>query len=371
MNASIKMGRIGGVPVGLHWSWFIIFALVTTSLSLGYFVLESTGLTREWNWVLGLITSALFFLSVLAHEFGHAILAILNGIQVRSINLFIFGGVAHIAEEPQTAKAEFQVAIAGPAASLAVAILFWGVQAVFHHIPFLAIPAYWLAQVNLALVAFNMLPGFPLDGGRVFRAIIWALTRNYQKATRFATLSGQLMAFGFIGYGIFSLFGGNLVNGIWLAFIGWFLQNAAMSSRTQAENQQVLDSVKVSQVMSRDLEKVSGKLSITQLLEQNFLPSGKHLYLVTTDSFLKGVVSLQELTAVPRKDWDDTTLEQVMTPWEKVVRIGMDTGLASAIRTMEFAHASFVPVIQDDQIAGLISRDQIIHYIQLQREKRS
>ena len=370
MNANIRLGRIGGVPVGLHWSWFVVFFLVAGSLSMGYFVLESTLLPPALNWALGLSTSLLFFLSVLAHELGHAIVATRAGIPVRSIVLFIFGGVAHIAEEPHTAADEFKIAIAGPLASLALAAVFGLIGLLFMDIPSLGVPGKWLGQVNLALAGFNMLPGFPLDGGRVFRAILWSVTKNFQQATRVASISGQLVAFGFIGYGIFTLFGGNLVNGLWLAFIGWFLQNAALSSRQPTDRQAALETVKVSQVMSPDLESVPGKLSITQLVEEKFLPSGKHLFLIADNGHLKGIITLHEVTAIPRAEWDATPIERVMTPWEKLVRVRPDMGLGSAIDAMDFAKVSLASVVDDGRIAGLLSREQISRYVRVQNEHR-
>ncbi|HVN56238.1 MAG TPA: site-2 protease family protein [Anaerolineaceae bacterium] len=363
MNANIRLGRIGGVPVGLHWSWFIVFFLVTGSLSMGYFVIEDTLLNPTLNWVLGISTSLLFFLSVLIHELGHAVVAIRAGIPVRNIVLFIFGGMATITEEPSSARTEFKIAIAGPLASLLLAVFFGLISLIFADIPFLGISAKWLGLVNLALAGFNMLPGFPLDGGRVFRAILWAITKNFQQATRVASISGQIVAFGFIGFGIFTLFGGNLVNGLWLAFIGWFLQNAALASRQHTDQQHVLDTFKVSQVMSHDLESVPGKLSITKLVEEKFLPSGKHLFLIAENGQPKGMISLHEVTVIPRMEWDTTAIEQVMTPWDKLVQVQADMALGLAIDAMDFAKASLAPVVEEGQIAGLLSREQIARYV--------
>jgi Zn-dependent protease len=365
MNASIKLGRVWGIPIGLHWNWFIIFFLITISLSMGYFRLVDTGLGFVWIWLLGIVTSLLFFLSVLAHEFGHAIIALRNGIPVNSIVLFILGGVAHIGEEPRTAGAEFRIAIAGPAVSFLLAVIFWLIGTLFQGLAFLTTPAMWLAQVNLALAAFNMLPGFPLDGGRVFRALIWAVTHNFQRATRVASISGQLVAFGFIGYGIVTLFGGNLINGVWMAFIGWFLQNAALSSRSHIDMQETMDSIKVAQVMDSNIESVSGKLSITQLVEEKFLPSGRNHYLIMEAGAPTGVVTLQEVVAVPRKDWDSTPIDRVMTPWDQIVQLQADMGLSAALSAMDFRHAALAPVLENGRIAGSLSRDQINQYIQL------
>ena len=190
MNASIKLGRIWGIPIGLHFSWFLIFGLVTWSLALGYFPEEYPALTTPAYWILGAITSILFFGSVLVHELAHALIALRNKLPVRAINLFIFGGVAELTQEPRSAGAEFRIAITGPLASLGLAALFGGLYLLDQQIPLLAAPSLWLARINLLLAVFNMIPGFPLDGGRILRAAIWWKTNNLYKATHAASISG-------------------------------------------------------------------------------------------------------------------------------------------------------------------------------------
>ena len=192
-------------------------------------------------WILGALTSILFFGSVLVHELAHALVALRNKLPVRAINLFLFGGVAELTQEPRSAGAEFRIAIAGPVASLGLAALFGAVYLLDQHIPLLAAPSIWLARINLLLAVFNMIPGFPLDGGRILRAVIWWKTGNLRRATQLASISGQVIAFGFIVVGIFISFNGNFFNGLWLIFIGWFLQNAAASSLTQSNMQETLN----------------------------------------------------------------------------------------------------------------------------------
>lgn len=233
MEASIKLGRIKNIPIGLHWSLLLVFGLLTWSLARGYFPEEYPSLPASAHWFLAVLTSLFFFGSVLLHELGHALVALRNHIPVRQITLFIFGGVAQLEQETRSPGAEFRIAIAGPLVSLGLAGLFGGLYLLDQHIPYLAAPSYWLARINLLLALFNLIPGFPLDGGRVLRAIIWHFTGSMHRATQAASVTGQLVAFGFIGWGIYTIFTGSFFNGLWLAFIGWFLQNAAAASFAQ------------------------------------------------------------------------------------------------------------------------------------------
>ena len=230
MDANVKLGRFLNIPIGLNKSWFLIFAFLTWSLAVGYFPEATTSYSTVVFWVLAVISSILFFGSVLAHELGHSVIAIRNSIPVRSITLFIFGGVAQIEKEPETPGAEFRIAIAGPITSLILALSFWTISELGSSVPFLAAPSLWLARTNFILAIFNMIPGFPLDGGRVLRALVWKLSDNMVMATKVASIGGRVVAFSFIGLGVLSLFSGNFSNGLWLGMIGLFLNNAAASS---------------------------------------------------------------------------------------------------------------------------------------------
>jgi Zn-dependent protease len=252
MKASIRIGSILGIPVGLHWSWFLIFALFTWSLAWGFFPSAYPTLTPITYWLLGAVTSVLLFGSVLLHELGHSIIALRNKISVRRITLFIFGGVAQIAQEPRAPGVEVRIAIAGPLTSLALAILFGSVWWFGQDSAYLAAPSLWLARINLTLALFNMIPGFPLDGGRVLRAMVWKFSGNLSRATRIASFSGQAFAFGFMGLGLWTTLGGNVSNGLWLVFIGWFLQNAAASSYAQTTTQESMRGITADQIMSRE-----------------------------------------------------------------------------------------------------------------------
>ncbi len=367
-KSTISLGKVLGIPIGLHWSWFVIFALVTGSLSAGYYPALLPGHPWQYYWVLGSITSLLFFLSVLAHEFGHAIVALHHHLPVTGISLLVFGGVAQIGQEPRTPGEEFQVAIAGPATSLAAGLVFGLVWLLFRPYPTLAYPAEWLARINLALLAFNMIPGFPLDGGRVFRAILWAVTRSRRRATRFAGYGSQAIAFGFIGVGLFSAFGGNFVNAIWLVFVGWFLENTAASYSEQAGMDEAVGHVRVMHVMNRDFRAIPADTSLTalQLQRSPYTPSAL-IYFLYDGNRICGMLTAGDLANSP--GWlASTTARQAMTPLRPEAVLRPDYPLLAALAWMDSSGLAAVPVVQDGLLTGFLARDQIASYIRARRE---
>jgi Zn-dependent protease len=368
MTANIQLGRIWGIPIGLHISWFLIFALVTWSLATGYFPGEYPDLSPPAYWLLAALTSVLFFGSVLFHELAHSIIALRHGIPVRNISLFIFGGVAQISEEPKTAGAEFRIAIAGPASSLLLAAFFGMLYLVDQPVPYLAAPSLWLMRINFSLAVFNLIPGFPLDGGRVLRAAVWSLTRDYHRGTQVAAMAGQVIAFGFIGVGLLVVLSGNFFNGIWLVFIGWFLQNAAASSYAQSNLQHSLRGVKVAQIMSHECVQVPADMSIHDLVEERVLAGGQRCFFVAENGQLLGMLSLRDFNQVPRDEWGHVKAEQAMVPLARVARVRSDTELMTALKTMDDAQVNQVPVMQGNQIEGMLSREQILRYVRTRAE---
>lgn len=368
MESGLKLGRLWGIPIRLHLSWFLIFALVTWSLAVGYFPAEYPTLSPLLYWVLGAVTSLLFFVSVLAHELGHAVVARRNDVPVRGITLFIFGGVAQIGREPPTAGAEFRIAIAGPLVSLALAALFQVAWWFDREISFLAAPSAWLARINLILAVFNLLPGFPLDGGRILRAVIWQVTGNARRATQAATLLGQVVAFGLMGWGVFLILSGAFFNGLWLIFIGWFLQNAAASSYAQANVQEALRGMAVGEVMTRDCPLVSGGLSLQQLVDDHILTGQQRCFFIADHGLPRGLLSLTDVARVPRAQWSRVTAEQVMKPWADVVHVAPETDLLAALLRMDDARVAQVPVVKNGELVGLLSREHVLHYIRLRSE---
>jgi len=368
MDASLRLGKIWEIPIGLHTSWFLVFGLLTWSLASGYFPEEYPNLSSIVYIILALVTSLLFFGSVLAHELGHSFVAIRNRIPVKGITLFIFGGVAQISKEPGSPGEEFRIAIAGPIVSLLLAGAFGVVWLFDQSIPILAAPSMYLLRINFMLAAFNMIPGFPLDGGRVLRAIIWRIIGNFQKATQTASYAGQLVAFGFIGWGVFTIFNGQFLNGLWLAFIGWFLQNAAATAYAQTNMQSTLRSIHVSQVMERDCPRVPRLLTINQLVEDHILTGGQRCFFVADDERLLGMLTLRDITQIPRPKWRFTTTEQAMIPLRNLVSVEPNTQLMSALQTMDNAKINQLPVLIGEELVGMLSREQIVHYLRTRTE---
>ena len=368
MQSGLLLGRVWKVPIRLHLSWFMIAALITWSLATGYFPNTYPNLTLQSYWILGAVTAVLFAVSVLLHELGHVALALRERIPVRGVTLFIFGGVAQITEEPKSAGAEFRIAIAGPLVSLLLAALFGGLWLLDRSNPLLAAPAQYLMRINFMLALFNMIPGFPLDGGRVLRAIIWRITGSNQKATRVASRSGQVVAFGFIAFGIFNMINGNLFNGLWLAFIGWFLQNAAASAYQHNALQQSLEGVTVSQVMKRDFGQVTPLTPVKQMVDEGVLAGGNRNFLVYEEGLVRGLITLQNIAAVPQRLWPFTTARQVMTPLEHIDGVEPYMELMAALNRMESANQTSLPVLFGRQLVGILTRDDVMRYLRTRSE---
>lgn len=368
MGRSIKLFRIGGIPIGLHPSWFVIFLFLTWSLANGYFAESSFNLPFSGIWILGLITSLLFFGSVLAHELGHSFVALRNNIPVKSISLFFLGGVAEIKREPSSPGEEFRIALAGPMVSLALALVFNSLAQVTGGLPYLAAAFSYLGRVNLLLGVFNMIPGFPMDGGRILRAAIWKVTGDHYRATRAASFTGRLVAFGFIAYGVFSVFTGNLGSGIWMGFIGLFLLNLAGSASAQAKIQQKLDGVRVEQVMSRNYPTIPGETTLERLAVAVLSENSRGTYLVTDVSRPPGILTLREISKVPRQLWSVTKAREVMKPWDQSVQVSPDMPVLTALQEMEAGDLRLVPVVEGLDVLGVLSREKVLNYLRLRTE---
>lgn len=368
MTASWRLGTIRGITIGLHWSLSLVFILLTISLATAFFPVATPELSVAASWIMAAIASILFFASILLHELGHSWMALRHGIPVRSITLFMLGGVAQITERPKSARIEFQIAIAGPVVSFALAALFGILAYVGRDVAVVAAPASWLAGLNLILGVFNLLPGFPLDGGRVLRAVVWHITGDQRRAARIAVTSGQVMAFGIMGIGALLVLGGNLGNGLWLIFIGWFMQNAAASEAAGTNLEAALQGVTVGEVTELQVPSVPSRLKIRQLIDEYVLPTSRRYFIVADDGIPRGVVSLKDVATVPRERWDWAGVQDVMTPWTRLKMVGPDTQLLDAMRLMDDAQVSHLPVVEGDHIYGLLTREDVIRQVRLRTE---
>ena len=369
MRNALRLGSIAGIEIRLDYSWFIVFALVTWSLGAHYFPTQHPGWPNRTYWTLGLITAVLFFASVLIHELAHSLVARSYGTPVRSITLFIFGGAAEISEEPKRAREEFAMALVGPATSLVLAALFGlvRVSAGTPGTPLVAL-ATWLSGINLMLAVFNLIPGFPLDGGRVLRSIVWGITGSLRRATQIAAGVGRFVAFGFIFWGIWTIFGGNWVGGLWIAFIGWFLENAATASSQQVALRDVLAGHTASEVMTTDCPHIASSVSIDELVHKQILPTSRRCFPVLDGDRVEGIVTLHHVREVPRDRWAGTSVEQAMTPLEDLKKVRPDDGLFDVLGQMTGEDVNQLPVVDDGKFLGMVSRDTVLAFIQTRSE---
>jgi Zn-dependent protease len=365
LSEGIPIGRIFGISIRLHISWFIIFALVTWQLAATYFPANYP----DWSLALaigvGLITSLLFFASVLVHELMHSVVAQRNHIPVKSITLFIFGGVSQITEEPKEPGVEFRIAIAGPLTSLILGCFFWAVFFLTSSVEPVKAIGFWLGIVNLSLAAFNIVPAFPMDGGRVLRSIIWWRTRNLRRATLIASNIGRGVSWLMIFAGVYWMFSGNLYNGLWLIFIGWFLGSAAASSYRQLVLQQTLQGHAVSEIMSRDCQVVPPDLSVERLVNERVLPLGQRCFLVSHEGSPSGLVTLQEIKDVPQGERASRRVSQVMKPIDKLKTVSPDEDLYTVMQLLTEGNINQLPVMQQGKVVGMVARDNLLNFINL------
>jgi Zn-dependent protease/predicted transcriptional regulator len=363
----LQIGRIYGIPIYLHTSWFLIFALIAYSFVSEFDALHLNIPTPQL-WALGLMTSVLFFGSLVFHEMSHSVVAKHYKIPVVSITLFVFGGVARISRDPRRAIEEFNIAVAGPISSLFLAGCFRlvdrsaGSNAVLHSL------AGSLAVINFSLAMFNLVPGFPLDGGGLFRAIVWAITKDYTRSTRIAARVGQMIAYAMIGLGgLMAVMGykdsGNAMQGMWLAFIGWFLLTAARQSHAQVTTRGVLEGLRVSDIMSGELPTIGREISLEDYARE-LLATGRRAHLVVAHGQLVGLMTGEILHRVPQQDWDVTSVQAVMLPKEKLPWAAPEEPALSLLERMRNIGLQQVPVIAGGNVVGIVTNDSILRVLQ-------
>jgi len=366
-RSGIKIGQVFGIPIFVHLSWILIFGLITYSL-----VDEYGARYPQWTsgqlWSLGLITSLLFFGSVLFHELSHSAVARHYRIPVASITLFFFGGIASITRDPDSAGQEFLMAAAGPASSYVLAGAFWLLAQATPNDSMPNALATWLAGTNALLATFNLLPGFPLDGGRVFRSIVWGITKNYSKSTRIASRVGQGIAYAMMAFGLYTAFVlHSSVNGVWFIFLGWFLLTAARQSYQQVEAQGALQGLRAVDVMTSDMPTVARDLSLDEYARE-VSRTGRRTHLVVSDNKLVGLMRVDVLQAVRREDWPSTSVQAVMIPREKLTWTAPEEPVLSVLERMRSANVDQLAVIREDNVVGLVTRDSILRVVQARTE---
>ena len=365
------VGKIFGIPIYLHSTWIIIFAGITYSLE-EQFAHEHANWTAAQSWSVGIATSFLFFASLLFHELSHSVVAQHYKLKVVSITLYIFGGISSIEREAPSAWQEFSIAIAGPLSSGFLALCFWSVTRVFSGNPLIYSSAQWLGTINLWLGIFNLLPGFPLDGGRVFRAIIWGINKNFARATRIAGGTGRLIAYAMILLGGFAVFKGVVIPGLWTAFIGFFLLTAAQESVTQVAIRENLAGLHASDVMSHEIP-VVGRASSLEEYGAEVLRTGRRCHLVVTEDRLVGMMNVHKLNSVPREEWAHTSVQAVMIPREKILWATPEEPLLGLLERLLTADVNQMPIVSGSdngapQIVGMVTRDSILRVMRTRSE---
>ncbi|MBN1399697.1 MAG: site-2 protease family protein, partial [Anaerolineae bacterium] len=356
-----RLAEISGIPIRIDASWLLIFIWVTWSLAGNYFPRRYPSWSTALTWTLGVVTSLLFFCSVLLHELGHALVARKNGIPVKDITLFIFGGAAQISEEPSNPAREFRMAIVGPLVSLALSGAFAGIHLLTRGSsqPVAAL-SFFLAYINLSLGLFNLIPGFPLDGGRVLRALLWSLRRDLAWATRWASRMGQIVAYLFVALGIMRAFTGTWVDGVWLAMIGLFLDNAARTQYRQLTLRNLLEGYTVRDIMSLECSLIPPQLTLDVFVEQYLLTRARRCYAVGQGDTIMGLLTVHNVSSVAKVDWPFTRVVDVLTPLDRLRTVSPETPLWNALQHMTADGVNQLPVVVDDRLEGMITREDVI-----------
>lgn len=374
MKPSITLGRLFGVEIGLHYSWFIIALLITLSLAAHLGATDPTW-SHAVVWTSAVVTAVLFFVSIVLHELSHALAARARGVSVRSITLFALGGIATMETPSPDAKAEFWMAAAGPLASIVIGLACYALAASLGWSPLGDVgPATavlgWLGYINILLAVFNLIPGFPLDGGRILRAILWGRSGDADRATMVAARVGQAVAFGFILFGVLRFFGGAGFGGLWLAFIGWFLLQAAQTSYAQVAVVADLRGVRVRDIMSTDCTTVGAEMSVQTLVDEHLLQTGQRCFVVGEPERIVGLITVHEIKAVARDRWAGTSLSDIMRPIAQVRTIQPDVLAIDALTLMGREDVNQLPVMFEGKYKGIVGRRHILQLLKARAELR-
>jgi Zn-dependent protease len=364
MNASIRLGRVAGIEIGLNWSWLVVFGLITWSLAVGIFPSTNPGLGEGTYVVMGLVAAALFFTSILLHEFSHAIQARREGMEIEGITLWLFGGVAQFKGMFRSAGAEFRIAIAGPLVSLALGLAFIGVAVVISGAAQADAVFAWLGYINLSLLAFNLLPALPLDGGRVLRSALWAARGDFRSATHIAAAVGRGFGFVFIALGLLMAFWTSTMSGLWLAFIGWFLLAAASSEARYAQMRAAFAGRRVGDLMVRSPATVSPAQTIAQVMDEVVWTHRHTTYPVVEEGRAVGLLPFRCVAQVPRRDWDYRSVGDCMLPLSRVPTLREDVPLEAAATELSDGVGRAL-VLDGERLVGLLSITDLVRALEL------
>ncbi|OGB90364.1 hypothetical protein A2625_05640 [candidate division WOR-1 bacterium RIFCSPHIGHO2_01_FULL_53_15] len=367
-HRSFKLVTLFNIPVEINYSWFIILGLVIFSLARGYFPATDPELPEAAHWLMAALAAILLFASLLAHEFSHSLVAMRNNLPIHGITLFVFGGVAHLSKEPASPAVEFKMAAAGPAMSFFLAAIFFGLTQTLYGF---GLPGYilsifnYLFILNLAVGVFNLIPGFPLDGGRLLRAALWHFFRDIKRATRLASLFGKTFAFILIAYGLLNLFAGSLITGLWFIFIGLFLQEAADTSYQQIVMKKALTGVRVESVMTRSVVTVPSEITIDKLVDEYFFRFRYTSFPVVKDDALLGLITLHAVKEIEKERWPRVAAAEIMVPLSEKIVVSKDLDVIDALAKMASIGSGRLLVAEDHKLIGILTQRDVIRLFEL------
>ncbi|RMF85216.1 MAG: CBS domain-containing protein [Nitrospinota bacterium] len=368
LSKGFTLFQLYGITIAVDYSWFIIFGLVTWSLAIGYFPRYTPDLPPALAWSMGALSALLLFGSVLLHELAHSYVAIRHSIPVERITLFLFGGMAQITREARDSKTEFQIAVAGPICSFALALLFWLLTLGTRHLvqaDLFVLMFGYLTTINMALAIFNLIPGFPLDGGRMLRAYLWRKYGDFARATYTASRVGKGVALALIFLGFVQIFAGNLIGGLWLVFIGMFLQQAAEAGYSQVMGRELLAGLMVRDFMTQAVITLSPTMTLEQAVEEAFFRHAHICYPVTDQGTLVGILTLDHIKEIPRQEWKERRVQEVMSPPTAENTVSPETSIYEVLAKMGSGGTSRLPVVQGQKLVGIITRRDVMNLLQI------
>ena len=368
MSGTFSVGRILGVDIRVHFSWVFIFALIAWSLATIWLPSRYDGWSGGQYWAVGIVGSAMLFVCVLIHELSHSLEAIRRGLTVSSITLFFLGGFSQIEGESRTAGEEFWVSVVGPVASLGLASIFGLLYLGLRSSPGqLTALVQYLMAVNLAVGLFNLIPAFPLDGGRVLRALVWRATASQERATRVASVTGSVLGFGLIGLGIVFVFTNSFITGIWLVFIGWFIQSAASSARQSSDERMVMSGRVVRDAMDRSFQSVPPGMSLQRLIDDHIATDFERAYLVMLGDTFLGLVTVTDVGRVPVDRRSTTWVSEAMTRADDVKTLPPDAPLEDGLRILAEKNIHQLVVLESNRPIGLLTRAGVLRVMEVAR----
>ncbi|MGB9681481.1 MAG: site-2 protease family protein [bacterium] len=366
MTGSLRVGRILDIPIEIHYTWVIVFGLITVTLAKGYLAKYILYTSDVIIWLIGGIASIVFFACVVLHELMHSYIAIKRGLVIKRITLFLFGGIAEIEGEPKNAKDELYIAIAGPITSIILALVFFIVYKLFPNIfPPIEEALGYLYRVNLILAGFNIVPAFPLDGGRVLRALLWMGFKDLRKSTRITSGIGVGFAMILMFLGFYLLMFGQFINGLWLIFIGWFLSQGAASGEREVTIRDAFVGTKVKDLMTKDVESVPPNISIEELVSKYFLVYRYVTFPVVWGDQTLGIITLNSVRNIPREEWKEHTVREVMIPISSDIVITPEESALEAFTKISKGNIGRLLVMEGDKLLGILSKTDLIRFLQI------